>query len=206
MSADQADSLLQALRGADPHAESGIFGRYFPQLVHLARSRLPRRYAKPRDEDDVVQSALKSFFHRFDKGDFPDLRSDEDLWSVLCRIVMNKLMNTIRHERAQRRSQDRTVTETQSPRADRSAEAALGLDELLSNDDEQMRRHSALLVEYVRRGLELLEDDHQRKIARMLMVEGKSQSQIAKQFGVAPSTISRTVGRIRKLWQRRLEP
>ncbi|HEX3449285.1 MAG TPA: ECF-type sigma factor [Isosphaeraceae bacterium] len=90
--------LMSRERG-DRQAAQAIWDRYFQRLVSLARPRLQSAHLRAVDEEDVVLSALDSFFSRAGSGQFPRLEDRDDLWKVLFVLTVRKAISLVRHER-----------------------------------------------------------------------------------------------------------
>ena len=60
--------LIERLRAGDPQAAEEIFNRYARRLIALASTRLDERMRRRVDPDDVVQSAMRSFYRRAADG------------------------------------------------------------------------------------------------------------------------------------------
>ena len=69
-----------------------VWGRYFQELLALARNHLSARVRRREDEEDVFQSMYKSFCVRQRRGDF-DLANRDELWNMLVRITLRKARN-----------------------------------------------------------------------------------------------------------------
>ena len=79
-----------------------VWGRYFQELLVLARNHLSARIRCREDEEDVLQSMYKSFCIRQRRGDF-DLANRDQLWNLLVHITLQKARNTAnRHHQAKR--------------------------------------------------------------------------------------------------------
>jgi hypothetical protein len=91
------------LRDADPTVAEEIFARFSNRLAGLARQHLHQRLAARLDEQDVVQSALRTFFRRAAKGEFR-IDTSTDLWRLLARITVVKAREQARFHTAQQRN------------------------------------------------------------------------------------------------------
>jgi RNA polymerase sigma factor (sigma-70 family) len=102
---DQSDSisLLQHLRSGDQRAAEEIYERYMQRLLALANSRLSLNLRRKVDADDIVQSAMNSFYRGAKEGRF-DLRRSGDLWRLLAKITLNKLLKKAEYYAADKRS------------------------------------------------------------------------------------------------------
>src|SRR6516165_5690290 len=88
--------LIIDLRSDDPAlrevAARLVWGRYFQELLALARNHLSARIRCREDEEDVLQSMYKSFCIRQRRGDF-DLANRDELWNLLVQITLRKARN-----------------------------------------------------------------------------------------------------------------
>jgi RNA polymerase sigma-70 factor (ECF subfamily) len=91
--------LMSRLRGSDQEAARLIFQRFAGRLIALARSRLDDWLQQKVGPEDVMQSALKSFFWRHAAGQF-NLESWDSLWSLLTVITLRKCGHKVEHFRA----------------------------------------------------------------------------------------------------------
>jgi RNA polymerase sigma-70 factor (ECF subfamily) len=78
--------LIIDLRSDHPRVREAaarlVWGRYFQELLVLARNNLSARIRSREDEEDVLQSTYKSFYLRQRRGDF-DLANRDQLWDLL---------------------------------------------------------------------------------------------------------------------------
>lgn len=100
---DTSRALLHNLEKGESRAPDEIFERYVHRLIGLVRRRVSPRLQRRVDAEDVVQSAMRSFFIRAGKGDFV-LQRAGDLWRLLATIALNKLRRQIEHHQAAKRS------------------------------------------------------------------------------------------------------
>jgi RNA polymerase sigma-70 factor (ECF subfamily) len=84
------DELRTRLRAGDQEAAAEIFHRYAARLVSLARNHLSARIRRKVDPEDVVQSALRSFYSRH-AADGLRLDDWESLWGLLAVITLRKV-------------------------------------------------------------------------------------------------------------------
>lgn len=92
-------------RQLGPEDAEQILRQYAHRLGRLAASRLPKKLARRIDEEDLVQSALLSFF-KLEADGGVRINANSDLWPLLCRIVIRKIAGRIRRESAQKRAID----------------------------------------------------------------------------------------------------
>ena len=94
-----------------------VWGRYFQELLALARNHLSARIRSREDEEDVLQSMYKSFCLRQRRGDF-DLANRDQLWNLLVQITLCKARNTANRHLQGKRDVRREDTERADDRRD----------------------------------------------------------------------------------------
>src|SRR5262245_38749832 len=164
---------VTALKRGDIAAAQPVWERYHRQLITLARQKLrtsPRRSA---DEEDVVQSALNSFFQGVTQQRFPLLNDRDNLWRLLVVITARKALDQLAYEGRKRRDGGGVAPETRinhrEPNWDDPA-----VEEVVGN--EPSPEFAAQVAEEYERLLGLLGDDIQRQIA-VLKLEGFTNSE-----------------------------
>jgi RNA polymerase sigma-70 factor (ECF subfamily) len=144
--------LITRLRAGDSDAAGEIFRRFARRLIGLARLRLDARLQSKVDPEDVVQSALKSFFVRHAGGEF-DLSSWDSLWSLLTVITLRKCGHKLEYFQAACRDVQREVTPqrrdddssasweaiAREPRPEEAAELAETVEQLFRDFDAEHR-------------------------------------------------------------------
>jgi RNA polymerase sigma-70 factor (ECF subfamily) len=83
------NALISRLQSGDDRAAAELYRRFVGRLVALACRRFEPWTRAKADHEDVVQSAFKSFFARFDRGEFV-LSDWDDLWNLLVVITLRK--------------------------------------------------------------------------------------------------------------------
>lgn len=96
-------ALLDAWRGGDQGAARQIVEKYLDRLVALAKRRLSQRLASRVDPEDVVQSALRTFFNRAKQGKF-QVDEQDDLCKLLTRITIHKVLRQVEFQQAAKRN------------------------------------------------------------------------------------------------------
>jgi DNA-directed RNA polymerase specialized sigma24 family protein len=194
--------LIIDLRSADPAlrevAARLVWGRYFQELLVLARSHLSARIRCREDEEDVLQSMYKSFCIRQRRGDF-DLANRDELWKLLVQITLRKARNAARRHRQRKRDVCREAV-------DPAADAPLGDDPLMILD--QIDAHgptpaeAALLNEALEHRFQSLPDPGLRQIA-LWKLEGYTNPEIAGCLECTLRSVERKLERIRAYWEKR---
>jgi DNA-directed RNA polymerase specialized sigma24 family protein len=153
----------------------------------------PRRAG---DEEDVVVSAMKSFYLGASAGRFPDLHDRLGLWPLLVKITTRKAFNQIRGERAEKRGGGQVRGESVLVGA--IDEAAGGFAEIAVSD-EPSPQFAAEMAEECRRLLERLPDKVMQSIAE-LKLQGYSTIEMSKRLNLSPRTVERRLQSIREIW------
>ena len=172
-----------------------VWGRYFKELLTLARNHLSARIRCREDEEDILQSMYKSFCIRQRRGDF-DLANRDELWNLLVRITLRKARNTAnRHLQGKR-----DVRREDAEAADRPGEDLPGtiLDRI--DSDGPTPAEAALLNEALERRFQMLKDPDLRQIA-LWKLEGYTNPEIAARLDCTLRTVERKLERIRAYWE-----
>lgn len=191
MDGNETREVFDRVRSGDEEAAREVFDRYLGRLVALARSRLSDKLARKVDADDVVQSALRSFFVRARDGQYAIERAG-DLWALLAAITKNKLLKKAEHFRQQKRNLDQDQPLAGGSEAEGSPFATDPTDEeAVALSDE---------VEFLMRGLEPL----QRTMLE-LRLQGQPIPQIADTVERSERTVRRFLSSFRDDLEERLK-
>ncbi len=175
---------LGRLKVGDRAAVEPLWNRFFSRLVALARGRLPKARAV-RDEEDLALSAFASFCRGAERGRFPRLDDQDDLWRVLLTILQRKVCDQIERDGRLKRG---------------AATAPVGFDLDLLADGEPTPALAALMADQCEQLLRRLNDETLRQIALWKM-EGFTVEEMARKLGVVPRTVERKLRVIRELWE-----
>lgn len=185
---------LHQLRSGDSAGAAGLWRRYYPQLVRLARQKLRDAPRRASDEEDVVVDAFDSFCRGVQRGRFPTLDDRDDLWQVLVMLTARKAVNQWKHGQRAKRGGGVIRGESALLRADREN---AGFDEVVGA--EPTPEFAGMVSQEMSRLLGLLGDATLQKIA-VAKLEGYQNSEIAAEIGVQTRTIERKLHLIRELW------
>ena len=174
-----------------------VWGRYFQELLALARSHLSARIRGREDEEDVLQSMYKSFCLRQRRGDF-DLSSRDELWKLLVQITLRKARNTANRHLQGKRDVRRDAGDAAAPAVDFDEPTAL-LNQL--DIDEPTPAEAALLNEALEQRFRALREPELRLIAQKKL-EGFTNQEIASEMQCTVRTVERKLTRIRTYWGR----
>ena len=100
--ADSFERVGEALRDGDNAAAAEVVERLAARLNALARAHLDSWVRRKVDPEDLTQSVFRSFFARFEAGQF-DVSSWDELWRLLAAIAAHKCVNRAEFFAAQRR-------------------------------------------------------------------------------------------------------
>jgi RNA polymerase sigma-70 factor (ECF subfamily) len=107
--ASGSTDFLARLQARDDAAAQELFERFAGQLIALARRRFAPGLGHKVDPESVIQSAYKSFFHRYDKGKF-EIGGWDSLWGLLTVITVRKCAQRVAYYRAESRDPAREVS------------------------------------------------------------------------------------------------
>lgn len=193
MSQDSAFAeMMQRLRAGDQGAAAEVFRRFANRLIGLARSHLDQRLRQKVDPEDVMQSALKSFFVRHAGGQF-DLSGWDSLWSMLVVITLRKCGHKAEYFHAAMRDVGREQAAPVSSEDSATSWQAVA--------HEPTPVQAALLAEAVEQVLQSLGDDRERHIVE-LSLQGFSAVEVSQQVGRSERTVQRVLDRVRRRLQR----
>lgn len=178
------DQLIARLRDGSQGAASDLFTLYAGRLLALARSRLSERIRLSVDPEDVVQSALRSFFVRHRDGRI-EVTGWESLWSLLAVITLRKCVHQVEHFQAARRDVRR---EQRASPADSGTE----MDFL---GKEPTPEQAAMLAEIVERIMAELEPREREILSQHL--QGYPTEDIAVSVSRSKRTVERVLERVR---------
>jgi DNA-directed RNA polymerase specialized sigma24 family protein len=182
-------SCLRSLERGDSQAAQAIWDRYFQRLVGLVRARLRSAHLRAADEEDVVLSALDSFFRRARGGQYPQLEDRDDLWQLLFVLTVRKAINLVRHEQRQSRGGGRL--RVLSDLDGLEVEGVVG--------DVPTPELAAQVADECHRLLDRLGNATLRQVALWKM-EGYTNAEIADKLGCVTHTVERKLRSIREIW------
>ncbi len=185
------DELMARLRDGDEAAANEVFGRFVRRLIGLSSSQFDSWIRPKADPEDIVQSAYKSFFLRYERGDF-ELADWESLWGLLAVITIRKSYRRRDYLMADCRDAGREVSPPQ------------GGDDSSSRwefiDREPTPSEMAILSETVDGLLEGLERP-EREIVE-LSLQGHTTPEISDRLGRSQRTVQRVRERVKERLRR----
>jgi DNA-directed RNA polymerase specialized sigma24 family protein len=192
----QLARLSQGDTEAAEEAARIVWEKYFPQLVREARRRLdgvPPRFV---DDEDVAQSAIKSFFRGLEGHRFPRLDDGDCLWRLLATILARKALRA-RHNYFSPQNGGGRVRGDSIWAEPGNSSPGVGFDRLSTEDPTPDL--FVVLADTLHFLLDALPGDRYRQIL-LLRMEGYTTAQTAKKFGVSMSNIEGKLRTIRATW------
>jgi RNA polymerase sigma-70 factor (ECF subfamily) len=174
---DSFAEFLTRLQSQHDDAARELFVRFANQLIALAQRHLGARLQHKVDPEDVVQSAYKSFFFRYDTKNL-SIANWTSLWGLLTLITVRKCAERAAYHSAQRR--DAAREQSLSPGDDAGSW-------LQPFDREPTPLEAAVLSETVAQLLADLDPD-ERPILE-LSLQGYTTREISAQLGRAERTV-----------------
>ena len=170
-----------------------IWERFASRLQALVRRHLDNRVRRREDEQDILQSMYASFCIGQLEGKAAPA-SREELWKLLVRITMCKVVNTAHRHHAARRD----VRRERSEAADRNPAGTLFPHWMLEHVDRAKPSHEEMVTVYeeVERLLQGLSEDLRRIV--LWKLDGYTNGEIAKMIGRTVRSVELKMQLIRK--------
>ncbi len=187
---------IQHLRSPDvrerDEAARVIWDHFESRLRSLVRLHLDNRVRCREDEQDILQSMYASFCHGQLEGKASPA-SRQELWKLLVRITLCKVVNTANRHLAARRDVRR-----ERPAANRPAESGLFPHWMLDHVDRAQPGpdEKVVAIEELDRILQALDEDHRRIVIWKL--DGYTNAEIAAMLGRTVRCVELKLQLIRK--------
>jgi RNA polymerase sigma factor (sigma-70 family) len=178
---DPITALIAGLKRSDEPSIARLWELYFRRVAGLARRVLGDARGAA-DEEDVAQSAFRSFCLRAGGSGFPRLNDRRDLWSLLATITFRKALKQIAREA----HQIPTIPDAERALANQPDH------EFLVELRDEIQRLMGLI------------DEEERRIAGLIM-SGHTNEEIARLCGFSRTKVERKRKLIRETWRRASE-
>jgi DNA-directed RNA polymerase specialized sigma24 family protein len=179
-------------------AQQQIWNRYFARLTALARVKLRSAPLRMADDEDVVLSALNSFFDGVAKGCFPRLSDRNSLWPLLAKITTRKAINQRRYLNAGKRGGGMVRGDSAFLTAHGTNADVCGLDDVIAR--ELTSEFADKVLAGANELIDLLDDPTLRTIA-IQRLQGYSTTEIAQEINCVRRTVERKLELIRQKWE-----
>jgi RNA polymerase sigma factor (sigma-70 family) len=203
---------LEDLQRGSPEAAERLWSRYVRKLAAHIRRRMQRYGIRHVEEDDLVVDVFASLCRGAERGRFPRLRDQDDLWQVLAMLTNNKLVDQIRKARPPHtesalgtppgieHNQDvLRMVEGGEPTPEFAAEVADQLDYLLSLLSPQQLEAMGLRKLGGHRGGDL---SHMLQQIVAGKLENLTNKEIAQKLDLSLRVVERALQLIRMIWER----
>lgn len=172
--------LIDLWHSGSQEAARVLWARYEVRLIALVASRINRKYRDSIAPEDVVQSALGSFFRVTHATAKPSIKleSTASAWNILATFTRRKLARAFEREQAVKRGGGRT---------------RVPLDDLDLNTNPSIMEVDELLAE-----VQSMLDQGQFQLLELLLANA-TQKEIAEQLGVDERTVRRRINAIQDI-------
>jgi DNA-directed RNA polymerase specialized sigma24 family protein len=185
------------LQAGDSIAAHQLWNALAERIERFAARRLTHGERKVANEEDITLSVFKSVMLRAERGEFQQVQSYDELWSLLLTITQRKVLNHLRHHRRLKRGGGRVVGEADLLSGDAESSLEFSLASLPGAvPDPQLE---VLTMESIDSLLQSLEDEELQRIVA-LKFAGHSNEQIARELGRSLATVERKLKLIRSIW------
>lgn len=183
---DDISQWIAQARQGDQDAIRKLWAKYVNRLLRVARFEIGQQPRRTYDEEDIVQSAMNSFFKKTSDR-FADVEHRDDLWRVLVTITRRKAISAQRKQTAIKRG-----GRIKTGAADEVAQIV---------GSEPTPEFAAMVAEECRQRLDQLDRiDSTLRIVAQLKLEGHTNEEIAEQLSRTTRTVARKIRRIRSIW------
>jgi eukaryotic-like serine/threonine-protein kinase len=174
------DELLRRWKAGDEQAAEILFDRYSLRLVALVASRMNRRFRDAVDPDDIVQSAMGSFFDAARHSRI-QVSGSVSLWRLLATFARRKMARSIEKQTAAKRGGDQVRVSLEA--AEQEMKSIVNVAQEATISDFLVLLETELTI-------------NERELLEHLLT-GKTQREIAGALGVDERTVRRRVTRLR---------
>lgn len=186
---------IQDLKSGDSRAATHLWNRYHFNLLQITRRRLNGMSRREQDEEDFVVAAFHSFFRRARDGQFPNLSSRGQLWSLLVTITDRKVVNDLRRQMSQKRGGGRVLCEsTILGYSANDSEGPLAQAESFELGPDMEARLTELI--------DAMDVDLRRMVS--LRRDGLTHAEIARRLNRSVATVERRLRLLRDTWEKEL--
>ena len=189
-SAQESDlsGLINDLRSNKREAVEYVFNTHYDHFVNYARSRMGNCQAAA-DGTDAAMSAIRTFYRRFEEGQYDQLRTHTEMIKLLMVIVLRKSLRYVaKNQRISHQGTSQTDERWGQGPVDNYADDA--------TDAEQL----VFVQETVDQLLKGLKDEASKRIC-LLQIEGYPTTQIAEMVGMSTRNVQRKMERSREVLQ-----
>jgi len=179
---DSVTLWIKALRSGDDDAANELWERYFSQLMRIARSRMSALPRTTYDEEDVAISTFRVLCHKLREGRYPELSGRDELWHLMLKVLVRKVMHRAEYECAQKRRVPLSLSDYPDDIFGATGESASFV--VAAECEELFAR---------------LNDSNLEQVV-LWKLEGFSDDEIARKINRTRRTVQRMLSLIRNVW------
>jgi len=194
VTSDDVQTLLAAAKAGDELAATRLYQLYVRRLLGLAKRLHAEKLNGRCDEEDVVQSAMRTFFVRL-RTDRIQWDENVDLWKLLARITNRKVCRQVDLHTAAKRTVD--AEQNTGPDASDSGR------EFEAFAREPTASDVVIAEELLERILEPLEPAHRQIVE--LRLEGRTFDEISHKLGCSESQARRLIDKLERAMKHELD-
>jgi RNA polymerase sigma factor (sigma-70 family) len=181
--------MWQQMNQGNPQASNDLYTRLLPRMYAVAQKSIGPIAKRGLEADDVVQSAMFSFWKYFEAGKLADDLNRNDLWALISTFTTRKLKKHVRRENTQKRGSGKVINE-------QALRGKYGEDQKLSELVQQTPAHD--FDEAIEELLSPL-DEELTRIA-LLKLSEYTNLEIANMLECTERTIERKLSLTREIW------
>jgi len=190
----QSSMWLERLADGEFDAVQQFWDQYGFRMQRLAEKNIGKKLAMRVDAEDVVQSACRTFFRRVGNGQLTVATSDQ-LWNLMCAIVLLKTRQVARFHFRDKRTLNREVSI--APTAEDESDVRFQ-----PVSSEPSPADAAEFADELKRLLRNLEPEMQQVV--QLKLEGYTNTEIGDKLAVSERTVRRHIQDVRQGMKRTL--
>lgn len=194
---DSVPELVERLRRGDEDAMRLVFDLFYDRLVGRAARELQGRPQGARDDEDIAQSTLRSFWNALQAGRLSALDDTQSLERLLMKMVARKAIDWLRYETADKRGGGKVRGDSAFPRTAPRDEVDGSVQ--IPGDASTPSAHAAA-EEWWQHLFDQLPDDDCRRIVREKL-DGATNHEIAERLGFSLRMVERRLQLVRKIWE-----
>jgi RNA polymerase sigma factor (sigma-70 family) len=181
--------MWQQMNHGNSQASNDLYARLLPRMYAIARKSIGPVAKRGIEADDVVQSAMISFWNYSQAGKLADDLNRNDLWALISTFTTRKLKKHLRRENTLKRGSGNVIGENALQGKDGEAQRLDQLVQKMPTDD---------FDEAIEEMLALLPEDLTR--IALLKLGGHSSDDISIELDCTKRTVQRKINLIKELW------
>ncbi len=177
---------IVATREGDNAAASELWNYYFHRLMRMARSKMSQIPRTTYDEEDVAISTFQVLCSKLREGRYPDLADRDELWQLMLKVLVRKILRRAEYEAALKRTSSLTKVIANSPAGP-----------LINLADHRAVSHE--IGDECERLISRLDDPNLVQLV-IWKLDGFTNDEIAIKMNRTRRTVQRMLALVRNLW------